>query len=597
MPRRLTEEAAAARMRAAGAEPLESYPGADEPWSCVCLNCGASVRPRLSSLGGSNGQGPCKPCGRLRANAKAMTDPASAEAEMLAKGLQPLCPFPGSNRPWRCLCLRCGAEVTPRHTGVRHGANGCRYCAAVERGIAQRGRSFSQRGTGPLDEAALVQEMVAAGMRPLSAFPGIKQPWPSRCLHCGTVGSPRLGGIRNGQGGCIPCGQKKVARAATGRRLDGLKAAEEMRAAGLTPLDDYPGTSQPWRSRCEQCGREVTPRLAGVRQGRGCRYCAQYGLDLTGPSMVYVVEHPVWGAVKVGIGACRGYNSRLNQHLRQGWTVHSTWELATGAAARDIEQAVLDPLREQGLVPYLAASVMPNGWTETADATRVTAQALSNLVAQALRTDDHPVDTGPRRRPSAYGLIDPELARAQMREAGFEPIDDYPGRANLAWPSRCLTCGTEGRPRLNAIRNRGSGCIACRNKSVHAAAVAAKADEAVGVMRAAGFEPLEPYIGSSKPWLSRCTHCGHESTPAYSNVRQGSTCKHCRSGRRDHPGARRALTPEDIQQAMAVYEQRHPDGSRVATLAEIATAYGVAAPTLHRYFRLAVGQQRQRLVT
>jgi len=534
----LTHDRAAERMRAAGAEPLERYSGADTPWRCVCLTCGTVGYPRLSGMGR---QGPCKPCGRKRANAKMRLNAAQSIQVMRDAGLEPLEDYPGS-RAWRCRCLKCDREVTPTYGSIRSGS-GCHYCASKARGVAQRGRPISSRGKLDYDPNTVVLLMRNAGMEPLEDCPGRHAPWRCRCLVCGTIGLPRLNGIQAGQGGCVPCGKRKADAAARTRRLNDDSTAAEMTAAGLNPLVPYPGSDKPWRCRCVNCDREVTARLTGVRTGKGCRYCATHGIDLTAPTMVYVVSHPQWGAVKVGIGACTGYNSRLLQHERAGWVLAHSRAYPTGAGALDVEQAVLARLRAKKLAPYLAAKTMPNGWTETCDATRVTTDTLWAIVNE--ESDRIGVGTvsadGPRRRPSANGLVDPLVAVEQMRTGGFEPLVPYPGRANTAWPCRCKKCGTEGRPRLNNVRNRGSGCRTCRNKAVHSAQVAAKAAEAVATMRAAGFEPLEDYAGSQRPWRCRCNNCDTESTPAYSNVRSGTSCRHC--GRQPGPSTSRPRRP------------------------------------------------------
>jgi hypothetical protein len=56
------------------------------------------------------------------------TDPDAAEATMRAARLEPLEPFDGADRPWRCRCLACGRIVTPRLSGIAAGV-GCKYCA------------------------------------------------------------------------------------------------------------------------------------------------------------------------------------------------------------------------------------------------------------------------------------------------------------------------------------------------------------------------------------------------------------------------------------------------------------------------------------
>jgi len=48
---------------------------------------------------------------------------------MLKSNLKPLVPYPGSGVPWKCVCLKCKNEVTPRYSTVRVRIGGCKYCA------------------------------------------------------------------------------------------------------------------------------------------------------------------------------------------------------------------------------------------------------------------------------------------------------------------------------------------------------------------------------------------------------------------------------------------------------------------------------------
>jgi len=58
-------------------------------------------------------------------------------------------------------------------------------------------------------------------------------------------------------------------------RLPDDEAAACMRAAGIEPLEPYPGTQHPWPGTCLTCGTEVAPKLANIRSGRGgCKHCA-----------------------------------------------------------------------------------------------------------------------------------------------------------------------------------------------------------------------------------------------------------------------------------------------------------------------------------
>ena len=72
----------------------------------------------------------------------------------------------------------------------------------------------------------------------------------------------------------------KVFAYCAGNAVDPVEAVDTMRAAGVEPLEPYPGSHAPWRCRCLTCGREVTPRYGLVsRDGGGCRYCASRAVD------------------------------------------------------------------------------------------------------------------------------------------------------------------------------------------------------------------------------------------------------------------------------------------------------------------------------
>jgi hypothetical protein len=175
---------------------------------------------------------------------------AEAVADMRAAGLFPLEPYPGALAPWLCACTSCGNEVAPSLESVRRG-HGCRFCAP----------------NAPIAAESAVSQMRAAGLEPLTPFPGVVVPWRSRCMTCNNEVFPRLQVIRRGQGGCPYC---------AGNAPIGVAEAEsQMRAAGLEPLEPYPGgVLKPWRCRCLTCERESTTSLANVRHsGGGCQYC------------------------------------------------------------------------------------------------------------------------------------------------------------------------------------------------------------------------------------------------------------------------------------------------------------------------------------
>jgi hypothetical protein len=118
-----------------------------------------------------------------------------------------------------------------------------------------------------------------------------------------------------------------------------------------------------------------------------------------------------------------------------------------------------------------------------------------------------------------------DVALVTMKEAGFEPLTAFPGRANTPWESRCVTCEHIVTPTLSNVKN-GAKCIFCSGKKLDE-------DEVTALMKRAGLVPLEPYPGrNSSDW--RCLHeeCGREVTTRYSLVRDGNSgCIFCNGGR------------------------------------------------------------------
>ena len=58
-------------------------------------------------------------------------------------------------------------------------------------------------------------------------------------------------------------------------------------------------------------------------------------------------------------------------------------------------------------------------------------------------------------------------------------------------------------------------------------------EAAVARMRAAQFEPLEPFESPDQPWRCRCLACGRVVTPRLSTLDAGRDCKYCATKGRD----------------------------------------------------------------
>ena len=108
---------------------------------------------------------------------------------MRAAGLEPLDPYPGAHRPWRCRCVTCGDVVKPRLANVYHKGTGCDSCGR-RAGVAAR----------CVPEVEAVAVMLAAGLEPLEPYVNNHTPWRCRCMRCGTEVSPEYNNIKSGWG-------------------------------------------------------------------------------------------------------------------------------------------------------------------------------------------------------------------------------------------------------------------------------------------------------------------------------------------------------------------------------------------------------------
>jgi hypothetical protein len=262
--------------------------------------------------------------------------------------LEPLVPYPGSQKPWRCKCLRCGHEVNPAYTSVQRGQKGCVYC-----------------GGKKVDSQEAFAFMLTKGLKPLEPYKRADGPWKCRCIKCLKIVTPKFSSVQQGQGGCIYCAGKKV---------DSDDAVALFLENNLKPLEPFVHTEKKWKSECLKCNRTVYPTYHMVSQrSGGCRYCAKNGIDFTLPAYIYLITNNELQAHKIGIGGEYANEDRLWDHTKQGWALYKKKTFLTADKALFVEQLILKWLREErGLPTFLSKEQMPQaGWTETVDASEI----------------------------------------------------------------------------------------------------------------------------------------------------------------------------------------------------------------------------------
>ncbi|MEU2982041.1 hypothetical protein [Streptomyces hirsutus] len=299
--------------------------------------------------------------------------PEQARADMIRYGnCTPLVAYPGTARArWKCECNVCKEIIYPNRNNVMSGQGACRYCAP----------------NAPVDPGKAVALMRDHGFRTLVDFPGANSAWLSECIVAGHLVAPRYTNIRFRRGGCQfckRCGAVSRAVAAAGFELRAAEALADMESAGFKPLEPFKSVASPWLSLHSGCGQLVSPNLNNVRtRGECCEFCAKYGLDPEAPAWLYVLDHALYGASKIGITGQYTQEDRVARFANDGWKAIGKLPFATGREARETEQAVIDALRPKGRREregFLTPAQMPaGGWTETFDATAVPAPLLLSM--------------------------------------------------------------------------------------------------------------------------------------------------------------------------------------------------------------------------
>ena len=114
------------------------------------------------------------------------------------------------------------------------------------------------------------------------------------------------------------------------------------------------------------------------------------------PSILYIIYHPEYHAIKIGIGDITG--KRFRQHKTKGWELVCYWYFQNRAGARRVESLVLQTLRKK-YKPYLNKEDMPQGgYTETFDASKITRKGLIRMVNRAIKADMIYLSICPRKK-------------------------------------------------------------------------------------------------------------------------------------------------------------------------------------------------------
>lgn len=336
----ITQKKAFAFYRSKGLEPQEKFKGPHHPWKSIHTKCGRKVSPRWANV--QQGSSGCAYCSGNKVDMK--------EVRALLKdlGLKPLEPYKDGKTPWKCIHLPCGREVSPRYNGLSRGQGGCEFCA---------------KNMVSEEQAHLLLEKYK--YTPLTAFPGGSKPWS--CIHevCGTKVEVKAAYLRKGAVGCSFCSGTKP--------ITSAQANKFFKSRGFKPLEPFKNAKSPMKSIHIVCGREVSPSWASLRVSGGCKYCSTSLVNLIAPAYFYLITNQELNSHKIGISGHGASKNRLERHKKNNWEVYAVLDLDTGEQAYELEEQILDWLRNDlGLPRYLLSEQMPQGGhTETVDASEI----------------------------------------------------------------------------------------------------------------------------------------------------------------------------------------------------------------------------------
>lgn len=539
-------------MRSAKLKPLIEFPGAGKPWKCQCLTCGKIVFPKYKSV--RRNLGGCRDCGRIKAGLSNRTPSAEAIELMKAHGFEPLEPFTGGNKPWKCRCITCKKIVTPRFSLVKAKGSNCAYCAETR-----------------VDAKDAISLFKTVKLKPLEPYPGNKIAWKSIHVPCGREVSPTYLAIKRGQGPCKYCAGKAVHP----------KDAEKLFVENdLIPLEPYSGDSKkPWRAIHQPCGNEVSPtyNIIQRQESMGCKFCSDQFVDPDEAYQFFVskdlqplerypgsakpwkslhlicgsVVKPRYGHIKagrVGCPVCSGteritqekavafFRSKGLEPQEEFKGPHHPWKSIHISCGRKVSPRWASVQQGQGGCAYCSGNkvdladverVLRDNELELLEpfqASHKPLQAIHKKCGRrvsptygALRSGQGPCES------CAKNMVTEEEALLLLERNNYKPLAKFPG-GSKPWPVLHTVCGTKLNLIVTYLRRGGKGCSAC------AGTKKITAGEATRLFKARGFTPIESFAGSRKPRKSIHKVCGRVVTPTYGVIKNGGGCKYCQIG-------------------------------------------------------------------
>jgi hypothetical protein len=116
--------------------------------------------------------------------------------------------------------------------------------------------------------------------------------------------------------------------------------------------------------RCTQGHTWLTSPNQRVPNGTNCPSCAIYSFDPNSKAWFYLLEHPKWGLLQIGVS--NKIERRLDEHSSLGWQLIEIYGPKTGHTIKTLEKAALNSLKRRKAnfeIEKIAGKF--NGYTES----------------------------------------------------------------------------------------------------------------------------------------------------------------------------------------------------------------------------------------
>jgi len=355
---------------------------------------------------------------------------AKAKALFIRNKLQPLEPFPGTQKPWKSKCLITGKTVSPTYGKVRDFGHRCKHCSGFE-----------------VDVPEAIKLMESKGLTPLVKYPGANNPWKCKCKVCGKTISRSYTVVKSGSSGCTYCAKRKV---------DPKDAVTLMKERGFKTFGEFPGSNEPWNVQCLKCKRKFSTYFYSTNDKTRCKYCTGTVVDeeITKPVLAKLKLMPLEkfpGAKVPWKLRCE----RCNRVVTPTWTHLTRSDRNVGGCVFCSKRRVhmddmLELLKQKKLKPI---GQFINGKTP--------------WICQCLKCKREVFPRINSLRAGQSGCIycaglriDEKNAIKLANKNGFTPLVNYPG-SKVGWECICNVCGQVSKPHYSSMQQGINRCKFC----------------------------------------------------------------------------------------------------------------------------------------